>query len=469
MVAARRPRFNFALEHAVGYARELGRPLLVFEPLRASYPWASPRLHTFVVQGMAANAAHFAKTTAHYYPYLEPRRGAGAGLLAALAARACLVVTDDYPGFFLPRMVGAAARALAQRVEAVDGAGLLPLALAEGKSFYNAYHFRRFMQKHVARELEQVPSEDPLRRKRLPALAKLPKGVERRWPPVAQRALQDVAATVAALPLSSRAAPVPSIEGGHRAARQQLEGFVAERLPLYARQRNHPDAHAASGLSPYLHFGHLGVHEILAALHERERWDGVPRGLARDGKREGFWGLSATSEAFLDELVTFRELALNTAATMADFDRYEALPAWARATLEAHAGDRREHVYSLAQFEAAATHDPLWNAAQRELLVQGRIHNYLRMLWGKQILAWSQSPRHALEIMIELNNRYALDGRDPNSYAGIFWVLGRYDRPWAPERAVFGSIRYMTSGSAQRKLTLKNYLVRHIGAKSGDA
>ena len=466
MVAARRTRFNFGLEQAVGRARELQRPLLVFEPLRASYPYASERLHTFVIQGMAANAARFAKTPVTYYPYLEPRRGAAAGLLAALAAKACLIVTDDYPAFFLPRMVESAARALNVAVEAVDGNGLMPLSLAEGKSFYNAYHFRRFMQRHVGRELTQVPREDPLRRCGLPRLARLPAAIARRWPGVSAEALADVAATVAALPVSRAVPAVTSMEGGERHARKQLAAFLEARLSRYARERNHPDAQAASGLSPYLHFGHLGVHEIVASLREREIWDGLPRGLARDGKREGFWGLSAPAEAFLDELVTFRELAFNTAATLPDFDRYESLPAWAQKTLAAHAGDRREHVYTHAQFEAAATHDPLWNAAQRELRAHGRIHNYLRMLWGKQILGWSQSPRDALEIMIDLNNRYALDGRDPNSYAGMFWVLGRYDRPWAPERAVFGSIRYMSSGSAQRKLSLKNYLTLHSGAKS---
>ncbi|MET0283276.1 MAG: hypothetical protein ABW352_02360, partial [Polyangiales bacterium] len=188
-----------------------------------------------------------------------------------------------------------------------------------------------------------------------------------------------------------------------------------------------------------------------------------PRGLAKDGKRSGFWGLSGAAEAFLDELVTFRELALNTAATLPSFDRYESLPAWARKTLGAHASDQREHVYTLADFEAARTHDVLWNAAQRQLLAEGRIQNYLRMLWGKQILAYSKSPERALETMIELNNKYALDGRDPNSYAGFFWILGRYDRPWAPERAVFGTVRYMSSASTMRKLRLKSWLSEHSG------
>jgi deoxyribodipyrimidine photo-lyase len=171
--------------------------------------------------------------------------------------------------------------------------------------------------------------------------------------------------------------------------------------------------------------------------------------------------MSAGAEARLDELVTWRELGFNMAARRDDYDRYESLPDWARKTLEKHQRDRRPTVYSLEDFEAAATHDPLWNAAQRQLVREGRIHNYLRMLWGKKILEWSASPRDALETMIELNNRFALDGRDPNSYSGIFWCLGRYDRAWGPERPIFGTVRYMSSENTARKLHVTQYLRRY--------
>jgi deoxyribodipyrimidine photo-lyase len=143
-----------------------------------------------------------------------------------------------------------------------------------------------------------------------------------------------------------------------------------------------------------------------------------------------------------------------------DYDRYESLPEWSRATLEKHAGDPRRFGYSLDAFAAARTHDELWNAAQTQLVHHGRIHNYLRMLWGKKILEWTASPRDALTVMIELNNRYALDGRDPNSYSGIFWCLGRYDRPWGPERPIFGAVRYMSSENTRRKLRVHKYLRR---------
>ena len=155
--------------------------------------------------------------------------------------------------------------------------------------------------------------------------------------------------------------------------------------------------------------------------------------------------------------MTWRELGYNMSSHRDDYDQYESLPDWVQATLAKHEGDPREQVYSLDEFATAATHDPLWNAAQTQLVREGRIHNYLRMLWGKKILEWSATPRDALATMIELNNRYALDGRNPNSYSGIFWTLGRYDRPWGPERPIFGSVRYMSSDNTRKKLRANDY------------
>jgi deoxyribodipyrimidine photo-lyase len=181
-------------------------------------------------------------------------------------------------------------------------------------------------------------------------------------------------------------------------------------------------------------------------------------GKKANGKREGWWGVSAGAESWLDEFVTWREIGYNMTSHRDDYDQYESLPDWARATLEKHGTDPRETIYTLDEFAKAETHAPLWNAAQRQLLREGKIHNYLRMLWGKKILEWSATPQEALEVMIELNNRYALDGRNPNSYSGIFWCLGRYDRPWGPERPTLGTVRYMSSDNTRRKLKLQEYL-----------
>ena len=166
-------------------------------------------------------------------------------------------------------------------------------------------------------------------------------------------------------------------------------------------------------------------------------------------------------ESFLDEAVTWREVGFNMCSHRDDYDQFESLPDWAQKTLNDHASDPRPQLYSLAQLEASETHDPLWNAAQRQLVREGRMHNYLRMLWGKKILQWSPSPREALATLIDLNNKYAVDGRNPNSYSGIFWTLGRYDRPWGPVRPIFGTIRYMTSENTAKKLKLKGYLERY--------
>jgi deoxyribodipyrimidine photo-lyase len=242
-----------------------------------------------------------------------------------------------------------------------------------------------------------------------------------------------------------------------------LQTFLSRRLSRYADERNQPDEDVASGLSPWLHFGHLSVHEVFCDLTAMEVWSPDRLGDVREtrGAREGWWGMSKPAEAFLDELVTWRELGFNMCSRNPHYDQYESLPNWALETLSAHASDVRPVIYSHDEMAAAATHDRIWNAAQNQLLQEGRMHNYLRMLWGKKILEWSPSPQAALEIMIELNNRYALDGRDPNSYSGIFWVLGRYDRAWGPERPIFGKVRYMTSENTARKLSLTQYLDRY--------
>jgi len=457
MIAARRASWNFALDRAVELARGLDRPLVVLEALRAGYPWASDRIHRFVIDGMADNARAFDGTGVLYHPYVEPEAGAGAGLLERLAADACAVVTDDYPAFFLPRMVAAAGTRLPVRLEAVDSNGLLPLRAA-GKAFARAHDFRRFLQRELRPHLSEAPSRDPLGIDLRPR-RRLPEGVAERWPRAGASLLAGRAAPLAALPIDHRVPPVP-YPGGARAGRRLLKRFVDGRLARRGGERDHPDSDGASGLSPYLHFGHVSAHEVLAAIAGREGWSPGDVPGSGSGSRTGWWRMGVAAESFLDQLVTWRELAFNFCAHRDDYDRYASLPDWARATLEKHAPDRRPHEYTLGQFERAETHDELWNAAQNQLRGEGRIHNYLRMLWGKKILHWSRSPGAALRIMIELNNKYAVDGRDPNSYGGIFWVLGRYDRPWGPEREVFGRIRYMSSASTRRKLRVLDYVRR---------
>lgn len=456
MIAARRSTWNFGLQRAIEHARAVRKPLVVLEALRCDYRWASDRLHRFVLDGMRDNRAALEGSVATYYPYVEPRPGAGRGLLEALARRANVVVTDDFPAFMLPSMVAAAGRRLDVRLEAVDGNGLLPMAAAP-QDYPTAYAFRRFLHKSLPEHLVHPPSENPLRRVKLPRLAGIPEETAARWPPPDPSLLGGDPAGLSGLPIDHEVRPV-SYRGGSETATDTLETFLDDRLARYADDRNQPEQEVTSGLSPYLHFGHVSVHEILFKLAAREGW--TPSRLAPKptGRRQGWWGMSRSAEAFMDELVTWRELGYVFCRHRPDYDRFSSLPDWARQTLVEHASDPRAHLYDRSELEGARTHDPLWNAAQRQLVREGRIHNYLRMLWGKKILEWTRSPEEALDVMVELNNRYAVDGRNPNSYSGIFWVLGRFDRPWGPIRPVFGTIRYMSSENTARKFSVKGYM-----------
>ncbi|MCX5913377.1 MAG: deoxyribodipyrimidine photolyase [Deltaproteobacteria bacterium] len=458
MIANRRTTWNFSLEEAVSWAENLNKPLLVLEALRAGYPWASARLHKFIIDGMTDNAGNLAKAGVAYYPYLERNPGEGKGLLEALARKACLVVTDHFPDFFLPPMVAAAAQKIPVRLIQVDANGLLPLRAAD-HAYPTAYAFRRFIQKNNGGHLTDFPQADPFLEARLPTLKMLPSSVIQKWPKAPTAALKGSASFLSGLAIDHGVKAVDA-RGGSHAARSQWKRFLERGFAHYLEFRNEPEAEGTSGLSPYLHFGHISTHQIFKELMDKEGWS-LPRLPEKTTGRRGWWGVSEGAEMFLDQLITWRELGYNLCARREDYERYESLPLWAQKTLSDHANDRRPYKYTPEQFEFGKTHDPLWNAAQMQLVREGRLHNYLRMLWGKKILEWSEGPQDALRIMIELNNKYALDGRDPNSYSGIFWVLGRYDRPWGPERPVFGKIRYMSSENTARKLKVRDFIKKY--------
>ena len=403
MTAYRRRHFNFALERAVFWAAELRKPLLVFEAVASTYRWASSRFHTFLIDGIRENLKNFEGSPAAYHPYIEPSPGEGRAVLSALIDRACIVVTDDFPAFEIPSWIELAASRSPVLIEKVDSNGLLPMRSTE-RLFLTAASFRVFVR---SREPHDFPKKDPLEHVELPSL-KNPPAIPDDWSRLPPN-------------LDSKVGTVMGTHGGVSAARARLRDFLA------GEKEN-------SGLSPYLHFGHISSHEVYEAVAK-----------SRHTHRE----------RFLDQLTTWRELGFNRCALSRDYDRYESLPEWARRTLAKHAADVRPVLYSLEQLEAASTHDEVWNSAQKELVDRGRIGSYLRMLWGKKILEWTASPEEALSAMIYLNNKYALDGRDPNSYCGIFWTLGRYDRPWGPERPIFGVVRYMSSRNTAIKLRRK--------------
>jgi deoxyribodipyrimidine photo-lyase len=459
MIAARRVTHNFALDRAIEHCRELGKPLVIFEALRCGYEWASDRMHRFVIDGMADNAAACKKAGVTYFPYVEPKAGDGHGLLEALARDACVVVTDEYPCFFLPRMVAAAANKLKVRLEAVDSCGMLPLR-ATDRIFTTAHSFRRFLQKTLPSHLDEMPEAAPFKKVRGIGGAAIARDILKKWPMADARLLAGEGGSLATFPIDHEVAP-SSIRGGENAARKRMKHFFDAGFPHYDEQRNEPEKDVSSGLSPYLHFGFISVHEIFAEVVKREKWTPAKLAVRAHGSRAGWWNMSANAEGFLDEVITWREVGYNFSSHSDKYDDYDSLPDWAKKTLREHTRDERQHLYSLEELEAAQTYDALWNAAQMQLVREGHIHNYLRMLWGKKILEWSRTPKDALATLIHLNNKYGLDGRDPNSYSGIFWCLGRYDRAWGPERAIFGKIRYMSSENTARKVRVKNYVKKY--------
>lgn len=460
MTATRRVRANYGLQHALAHAERLGKPLLVLEALRVGYPWASDRHHAFVVQGMAEQKAAFAAAGVAYHPYVEPEPGAGSGLLEALSARACRVVGDFWPFFFQRAMLEAAARKLSVAYDAVDSVGVLPLKAAP-RVFTTAASFRRHLHKTLRPHLEAPPEWNPLAGTHGP-MAVVPPAVVARWPAATDAVLTGTPGALASLPIDHTVPPAVDRPGGASQAARRLTPFLRDRMGAYHERQKDLLRPANSGLSPWIHFGHLGTWEVLQAVFEAEAW--TPSRLGKvTGSRSGWWGLSDGAEGFLDELITWRELGQVWAYHRPDGDQFGVLQDWAQATLADHAGDPRPAVYTQEEFAAAETHDALWNACQVQLRTEGVIHNYLRMYWAKKVLHWSATPRQAHATLFELNNRYALDGRDPSSTMNLMWTFGLFDRGWGPERPIFGKVRFMARSGVERKFTVAPYVARYAG------
>jgi deoxyribodipyrimidine photo-lyase len=449
----RRLDHNHALNYAIARARHHHKPLVVYEGLKLGYPWASRRLHRFILEGMLDNAEHARRLGVNYWPFVETPDDLGRGLLRTLAERAVVVVTDDFPCFIIPDQTEALARKVKTPVIAVDGNSIVPLSLL-GPPVTAAAHLRpRIHKAFVEAWSHRADSTLQLGDAQC-------KKVE---PPFETWKTCDLDRFLETLPLDASVPPVRSMPGGSSAAKKRLHAFVSKRLRGYAENRSQPaapDHGHASGLSPYLHFGHISIEEVIqAVLNASGDWSPKNVNLQQRGKREGFFCADADVNAFLDEALTWRDVGMNWHWTRRTDTKSlaTALPDWARKTLAKHERDPRAFEYTLHEWESGQTHDSLWNSAQRELVATGTIHNYLRMLWGKKVLQWSKSPEDAYQTLVHLNNKYALDGRNPNSYTGILWCFGLFDRPWAPEREVFGTVRYMSSENTARKFKLGPY------------
>ena len=421
-----RSRDNFALNHAAQAANDLGLPLVVYQGLRPDYPWASDRFHTFILESAADMAADLASREIPYGFYFDRHRRASGepappSPLEALARRAAIVVTDYFPTFIVPRQTRRLRERIDAPVVAVDSCTIVPMSYVS-RAHPTARGFRTEVATALPHFLHPVGNVE-LRVRRafeFPFDLTIPGS-----------GAQAPAALAAGCDIDHAVGPSPTIRGGQRAARARMVAFLETGLARYAEDRGDPNRpEAVSGLSPYLHFGNISPQEVLL----RVRTVAPPDQYAR----------------FEDELLVWRELAHNFCHHEPRHRTVSAVPEWARKELDDHADDPRPARYSMDQLERGETSSPLWNAAQRSYVRDGTMPNYLRMLWGKAILHWSPDAGAALQTMEHLNNKYALDGRDPNSYAGFHWVLGKFDRPFY-RRPVFGTVRYMSLAAAEKK------------------
>lgn len=421
MQQAQRAEFNDALEQAIDQANTLALPVLVAFAL-APYPDANCRHYRFMLEGLRETRNRLAARGIGFCV----RSGTPEKVIPALARQAAFLVGDVG---YLP-IQRAWRTAVAQRITCpfilVETDAIVPLAEVSDHAEYAA----RTLRPKIHKKLPLFLKRPRARQIAIPSLQLARKSLS----------LDNPDALCHTLGADDSLPPVEHPPGGAAAANRLMQHFLAHRLADYATEAGDPVLDATSRISPYLHFGQISALDIALRVGKTD----APR---------------IATDAFLEQLIVRRELALNACWFNPDRDRYDALPEWARATLARHSDDPREFLYTRDQWEAAATHDPAWNAAQSEVIRSGRMHNYMRMYWGKKIIEWSPTPRDAFETALYLNNKYELDGRDPNGIVGVAWCFGLHDRPWT-ERPVFGTLRYMNANGLRRKFDIQAYIDR---------
>ena len=427
MRSAIRTDENPALDVAISLAAKHSLPLLVYHGLSQRYLYASDRHHTFILQAARDVQKSFAETGISYAFHLETANDKRPHL-AELANRATIVITEDMPVDPPRRFLQALVKKTKTPVVCVDTACVVPMQLVE-KAYTRAFQFRNATKKLYAQRLtREWPGQNtsPL----IFDTARLP------FKPVdLQNA--DIAELVAGCDIDHAIGPVVDTEGGSIAGYNRWNAFKKNGLSKYARTRNNALLDGVSRMSPYLHYGMVSPFRI---AREAAAFD------------------HAGAEKFLDELLIWRELAYSFCFYRDDYNKWSAIPEWAQETLEDHSSDSRERIYSWEQLARGETDDTLWNAAQKSLLMQGELHNNVRMTWGKAILNWTETPQDALKMIIDLNHRYALDGRDPASYGGILWCLGQFDRPFEPEQIIFGTVRPRPTRQHAQRLDVNAYM-----------
>lgn len=428
MQRAQRALDNPALEVAISAGNLLGLPVVVFFAPIPFYPGANLRHYTFLAQGVPALAEALGERGVGFVFRPYPRHS-----LVAFCGevKAALVVGDENPLREPERWRRVAAERLPVPLWTVDADVVVPSRLLE-KEQYAARTIRPRLHRLLPLFLQRGGENRP----------------RRPWkPPRGLWSLDPRNPWLEDFPVDRSTAPVPRLQGGTDRGLEALARFLREGLCGYSRHRNDPTRRGTSRLSPYLHFGHLGPLTVALAVKEAP----APQ---------------EDREAFLEELIVRRELAVNYVLFNPRYDSLEGCERWARETLDAHRGDRRSPCYTEEALEGGETHDPLWNAAQRQMAAGGWMHGYLRMYWAKKILQWSPSPEAAFEAALRLNDRYELDGRDPNGFAGVAWAVGgKHDRPWPPRKPVLGLLRPMSAGGCRRKFDVEAYI---RGVESGE-
>jgi deoxyribodipyrimidine photo-lyase len=421
---------NHGIAFAAGLANEFALPLLFYEGLTCTYPFASDRFHAFILEGATETARRASEQGMGYVFHLHRRQSDPHDALYRLAAKAAALVTDDFPSFICARYNNTVPPKIGIPYYAVDSSCIVPMSHF-GKQEYAAYTIRPKIRKVLAEYVEPL-SLPRLKTKWQAKQSELHAGVT----------TANILGIVRSCEIDHSLAPSGQYRGGRTEAKRRLRRFLENDLRRYAGQSREPSAEATSRLSPYLHFGQISSLEVALAAREHSA------------------NHKLIADEFLEELIVRRELAFNFARYGPCHSSLSALPEWAQRTLAMHSRDPRPYVYSRDQWENAETHDALWNAAQKELLRDGVIHGYYRMYWGKKIIEWSKTHEEALETTIYLNDRYAIDGRDPNTYTNILWCFGLHDRPW-PERPVFGTVRYMSLDGMKRKTDVDAYIEKY--------
>jgi len=418
MQQSQRADDNHALTFAIDLANSLHLPVIVFFGLTDSYPEANLRHYSFMLDGLEETEEDLKKMSIKLVMWLiDPVEG-----VINLSQNAAAVVADAGYLKIQHQWRSKAAEGVKCRFYVVESDVIVPVETASVKENYSAGTFRPRVKKELHNFLKKVPVLKP----DLSSLEAKVKTVS----------IKDRNQIISDLDIDKDISLPDNIKGGRGEASKKLNRFINSKLSDYNEKRNNPGLDFTSGLSPYLHFGQISPVKIALKLIKYE---------------------TPGADSFLEELIVRRELSMNFVYYNKNYDSIRCLPDWAQSTLRSYELFPRDYLYTLSDFENFRTHDIYWNAAQYELVTLGGMHGYMRMYWGKKIIEWSGSPEAAFDYMIYLNNKYAIDGRDPNSYAGIAWCFGKHDRPWQ-ERPVFGKVRYMNAAGLKRKFNMKKYL-----------